>query len=306
MARFGEVYNDFTLLYNSGNYALALELVTAELPNHKDYAAILMCFRIAMLSRLGDVNSAIVELRAALNAGYWYHEGALHGDPDFAALQGNPEFEQLVEQNAVRRKQAIENIKPVLRVLEPKTYPAPLLIAIHGNFSNVDTFADYWKAAQDMGWLVALPQSLQPSWLSGFYDQGDVEAASHEITRHYQQLLSHYNIDTTRIITAGFSRGALIAERIALTQQLPASGFCWIECSLDENLEQILQNAPTGVRAYLVAGQGQDFIPAADALHQQLTAHGIVSTVEYTPNEAHELSVDFPQVLEKAIQFICP
>jgi predicted esterase len=310
VSRIGEVIGQFGDLYGAGSYADALALVINELPQHPYYEAMLLCYSAAMSARLGDTSSAIATFRAALDKGYWYHEGALRGDPDFTSLQAETKFQALVEQCAQRRQVALATVKPVLRVLEPATatsQTAPLLIAVHGGISNVDHDAAYWQPAVEQGWRVALPQSTGLSWVSGLYNWNAMDVALAELDQHYQTLMSQYAIDPADIVLAGFSQGGLVAEQAVLTKRIPARGLLFIEGARDENIAQLIaEHQPYDLRAYFAAGTGQDFIATAELMAQAMREVGIVCEIERMPNRHHDYPASFPQTIARALKFLCP
>lgn len=309
MSTIGELMTRFGELYGAGNYAEALTFITDEIPNHPADNAMLLCFLAAMSARIEDTTAALATFKQALEKGYWYHEGALRSDPDFASLQDIEEFKAIVEQNAQRRQVALATTKPILRVLEKPDTPAsaPLLIALHGNLSNVDGYSVYWQSAVEQGWRVALPQSTRMSWFSGAYDWGDIEVSLGELDHHYQTLITNHNLNPSCIVIAGFSMGGLIAERAVITQRIPASGLLWIEGAPDEEFKQLLaQHQPINFRAYFAAGQSQDFLQTAETLSQTLRKVGIPYQVEILPSLHHEIPDSFTQTLDRALAFLCP
>lgn len=305
MSTFGTVLGQFSELYAAGNYSDALVLVNHSLADLPDYESILLCFSAAMSARLGDTAGALSTFRTALDKGYWYHEGALRGDPDFASLQSDAEFQSIIEQNAQRRQAALAEVKPLVRVLEPAgALPsAPLLIALHGNLSNIDSFASYLQPLVEQGWRVALAQSSRPTWVSGFYDWQDIEVGLTELDGHYQALTA--NGTPSQVIITGFSMGALVAERAAITKRIPASGLFWVEGAPDDQIDELLSaHQPHHFRAYFAAGQSQDFQATAETLSKSLSAAGVPCEIEAMPNAYHDFPATFPQTLERALAFL--
>lgn len=307
MSSIGEVMGRFGEFYGAGSYQDALTLVNSELPNHPNDQAMLLCFSAAMSARLGDSTSALTTFQTALDAGYWYHEGALRGDPDFASLQDIDAFKALVEQNGQRRQAALAETKPIMHVLETAdtALDAPLLIVLHGNLSKVDTYSKSWQSAVEQGWRVALPQSSRLSWLSGLYDWGDLETSLSEFDQHYQTLMTKYAAPS-RLVIAGFSSGGMIAQRVTLSKRVPVQGLLWMESGVDENLKTLIaEHQPFDLRAYFVAGHGQDFIPNAEALAGALEAVGVPCQIEKLLSLYHEYPEPFAPILDRALAFLC-
>jgi pimeloyl-ACP methyl ester carboxylesterase len=301
---FGSVQSKFFAAYNRGAYAEALDQVTREGKLLPQYEAVFLCWRAALLARMNDPADAIRLLKAAYDAGYWYHEEALLGDPDFAVLRELPDFQAQVLHNRFRRQEAQAQISPTLTVMTPSEPAAnyPLLLALHGSLGNSELFVHHWQSAVDLGWVVAVPQSSQPMWVSGFYDWSDQDRASAEIQQHIETLLYDYSID--RIVVAGFSMGGILAQRLVWSGLLKAKGLCLVEgWSLDE-LTQTPTIAGDLPRSVLVAGD--TFADEATRALAAIQAHGITCAFERTSNQYHSFAPEFPDVLARALRFLAP
>jgi len=307
MSSIGELMSRFTELYGAGSYHEALALVDQELPNLPENRAMLLCFSAAMSARIGNTADALSTFNTALDSGYWYHEGALRGDPDFASLQDDPEFKTILTENAQRRQAAFTGIKPFFRVLEnADTSPsAPLLIAMHGNMSNVDGFSADWQSAVDKGWRVALPQSTQAAWLSEAYNWDDIDLGMTELEQHYHALVSA--AAPACVVIAGFSAGAHIAQRAIITKRIAANGLLWVEGRPDPDLKAIaLAHQPHDFRAFFAFGRSQDFAQSAESFVQTFGEVGIACAFESLDTDYHEIPASFAHTLDRALAFLCP
>jgi hypothetical protein len=161
MKEFGQEY---FRLSSEGAHAQAYKLVTREAGRFPERAqGSYYNWRMCSACLMGDGALALQLLKEALAAGHWYDEAGLREDTDLASLQGLPEFERLVELSLRRRSEALAQAKPMLQTFEPEGQPQPypLLLALHGNISNLEESARYWRLATAHGWLVAAPQSSQ-------------------------------------------------------------------------------------------------------------------------------------------------
>ncbi len=308
MISIGELMSKFGELYAAGSYHEALALIQRETPNLPENHAMLLCFEAAMFARTGDTARALSTFRTALNSGYWYHEGGLRGDPDFVSLQNEPEFETIVAENAHRRHDALSAIKPFFQILEkPDTPPsAPLLITLHGNFGSAGGYAAHWQSAVEKGWRVALPQSTQAAWFSNAYDWADIDLGLQELDDHYHSLITSPAAPAC-IVIAGFSRGALVAQRAILTKRIHVNGFLWLEGVPDPDFTQlVLTHKPYDFRAFFAFGRSQDFAKSAGSFAQTLREAGVVCELEILNSDHHEIPASFPHTLERALAFLCP
>lgn len=307
---FEELIYHYTNLYIEQKYQDVFDLVTAEMAKFPAHLGESICVQAAMLSRLGDCSGALEKLHEGLDAGYWYADRALVNDEDFIPLRDNPDFNAIVAECRERQQQAVATVKPSRIVLEPKTqnYPMPLLIALHGNFSHAAGFASHWQPAADQGWLVAVPQSTQFGWANSNGVWTDNDRAIAEVQQHYQELIEQYPVDTSRVVLAGFSMGGQVAMKMALSGTIPALGFIGVEGWIFgvENLLPLLDNiVNSAVRNYLITGANPQFADEGKAVFELLKERGLICKLEQTANLYHDVSPDFPEVLNRALTFIC-
>ena len=309
---FYQMVDQFICLYRDGAYQKALDLLDREAPQYPVGEAMTLAWQSAMLARLGRVDEAIQRLRLAYERGYWYHESALVQDPDFQLLQGNLQFEQVVGLFSMRRMVAAAQTRPALETIVPGGSGLyPLFLALHGNQSSVALSTDFWRSAADRGWLLALPQSSQPTWVSGFAVWNDMAMALTEMHAHLAQLTASYPVDPQRVVAAGFSMGAQVALRMALSPQFHLRGVVVVEAWLPEEsmaeLAQVVKRAPRPApRIYLIAGkENSEYYHMAEEVYSLLQAHDIPCALEGSSNPHHNFPADFDQVLQRALTFIC-
>jgi predicted esterase len=257
------------------------------------------------------VDEAVQLLESAYTLGYWYHEGALRGDPDFAALQNHPLFLGLVERMAARRQAAATSILPDRRVIKPPAAgPYPLCLVLHGNHSNFNTILPYWQSLVDQGWMLAAMQSSQPGWASGVYVWDDVAKALAEIKPQAADLLADPSVDPRGLVAAGFSMGATVAVRMALDPAFSLRGViaheAWITDEILAELKQAAASAPpTQTRVLLMAGQeNTQYVDMALEVHELLTSPGTPCRVMYSSNRQHGYPPDFAAFLQPAATWI--
>ncbi len=265
---------------------------------------------MTMALRLGNAALALQLLNNAIDAGHWYH--GLREDPDFAALYDSPEFDRIVEICAERRAQAIALAKPIVKTRQPDRFspPYPLLMALHGNQSNVELFTPHWTSAVEHGWLVALPQSSQ-AYGPGTFSWNDWEWAIDEVKRHAAVLRAQpaqYPIDPQRVVIAGFSMGAGLAAWLALSDTIDVRGCLLVAPFLSDvdNLLPLLEKRMARrMRVYLVASQDDEYCYGiAQKLAALLPQYGIECEVEWYPEVGHSFPPPFGNRLPDALNFI--
>jgi predicted esterase len=224
-------------------------------------------------------------------------------------LQGLPEYERLVELSLRRRAEALAQARPALRTFEPEeqAQPYPLLLALHGNISNLEESAHHWRLAAAHGWLVAAPQSSQVMG-KGTYGWNDRDWAVREIEQHLAALHDQYAIDPDRIVVAGFSMGGGLATWLALSRVVPARGWIGVNAFLP-NVEGVLPLIEAGrrhrLRAYLIASQRDAACYAiAQRLAAMLPPHGVACELELHPDLGHDFPPQFERSLTSGLDFI--
>ena len=301
---------EFYRLYGEGAYAAAYDLATREMGRFPAWAqSSYYNWRMCAACLMGQPDLALKLFEQALAAGHWYDEAGLREDPDLAALQGRPEFERLVAISLERREQARAGARPELRVFEPHGArpPYPLLLALHGNHSNLADSAERWRSAADAGWLVAAPQSSQVMG-TGTFGWNDREWAVREVGQHYEDLRERYPIDPGRVVVAGFSMGGGLAAWLALSGALPARGFVGVNAYLADPrglVPPLEARGGRGSRAFLIASQRDEACyKIAQQLAELLPAHGVACRLELHPDLGHDFPPEFERSLLPALDFI--
>ena len=296
--------------YGRGEYAQALELLRQEGDNFPDEWR-LYDWRMCMASRVNDTALALQAFKDALAHGFWFSPSLLRDDEDLVALQGAPEFEQMVTVCQQKLAEAEKSARPELLVVPPEgvaARPYPLLIALHGNMSNSGNTVSHMRPVCSRGWLLALPQSSQVMGPAA-YGWHDFEKATHEVQEHYAALAKEYPIDAEKVIMSGFSMGGGLAIWLAVSRASKARGFVVLGPYLRDSdaLKPYLESARAhGVRGYIVMGEqeapaGQENVRRVAEL---LNTHGVPCELELRPDIGHAFPPDFEKSLEKAFEFI--
>jgi len=313
---FSDLRTQMFQLYQKGEYAQALDLITREASRFPTEALRIYYWRICMASLLGETALALQLLEEALEAGFWYAEAQLREDPDLQPLQGLPGFEQLVEVCRKRHAEAQAQAAPALLTLPPEgqcqagLQPCPLLLALHANNRTAEYSLGFWRSAVSEGWLLALPQSSQVISPDG-YTWNDRDWAAREIQEHVATLCEQYAVDPDRVVVAGFSAGGELAIWLALSGTIGARGFIAIGpagsyiSEPDDWVPLIEAGQGRGLRGHLVVGE-QDIISyeGTQALAALLKSRDMPCELEVHPHLGHDFPPEFQQSLIRALDFI--
>ena len=303
-------------LYQSGEYAQALDLATREASRFPTEAWMVYYWRICMASLINDTALALQLLEEALTAGLWYAEAQLREDPDLQPLQGLSKFEQLVEICRKRQAEAQAQAAPALLTLQPEggcqagLQPCPLLLALHGNNRDAEGSVGFWRSSVSKGWLLALPQSSQVRSSDG-YVWNDRDWAVREIQEHVATLCEQYAVDRDRVVVTGFSRGGELAIWLALSGTIEVCGFIAVGPGgpymrePDKWVPIIEASQARGLRGYMVVGE-QDifFYEGTQTLAALLKSRDILCELEVHPNLGHDFPPEFQQSLSRALEFV--
>lgn len=302
--------------YQQGDYAGVLELATAETPNFPEQFHLLYYWRICMAARLADNDLALRLLDELLDSGFWYSETLLRQSPSLADLQGKSEFEARIARSLALQELEQEQLFPllVLRGSERCTEPGdacPLLVGLHANLSTAQASVEFWQAAAETGWLVAIPQSTQAIW-KGAYVWDDREKTAEQLDRQLQILRKQYSLDPDRVVIAGHSMGGEMAIWLAVAGLLPVEGFIALGPGgplIDEveNWTEILNNRRRQeLRGYLILGDEDTTIPQENVvlLGEILNQAGIPTGVEEIMAAGHDFAEEYRDALLRGLNYI--
>jgi predicted esterase len=296
-------------LYQSGQYSSALERLDQSAQSFPDQSPMITYIRICLLALTASPSAALSAFQQALDRGFWYPPAHLHGDPDLASLQGDPEFERLVNVCAGRHAQAAKSAHPERIVLTPAPgtpAPYPLLLIFHGRNADAASSQSFWESLTERGWLVALLQSSQVVGIDS-YAWDDRRRSIEEARQHFAEMSSSYPVHWQRLVLGGFSQGAGLAIWLALQQLLPAAGVIAVAPYL-HNVENLAAQPPAPsanrLRAYLLTGDLDQHQEKFAQIEQLLNARQISYRREKRPGLDHDFPADFDQDLDQALQFI--
>jgi len=307
--KFHRVRGQVFLFYRRGRYREALEAALAAKERFPEKEGEASFWIACLLCRLGDVGGGLKTLQEALEQGHWWGEHSLLKDPDLEPIRDRPEFKRLLEVCKKRQQVAQAQAKPDLLLLlsKRKREKSPLLIAFHWFGGTAQVFAPYWEAAQDHGFLVAVPQSSQVVSEDGF-GWTDREWARREVAAHWERLKSEEGVDPNQVILAGASQGGALAIELALAGELiPALGFIAVVPAIHDPqglAELAKEAAKRGVTGLVITGEHDHFRSATEAFSAQAQEAGLKCELQIVPELGHDFPEDFPSRLGDGLRFL--
>lgn len=305
-----QIFTDAYNLYLEGEYKKAYDLLTKAGPKYAEEGSRVAEWRMDIAARLGQLELSEKILEEALNSGHFYGDYALRKDEDMQLMQGRPLFEALVKRNFKILADAQKKAAPKLEIVNAGTTGKdgkPLLVALHGNSSNVMRFKDYWGALVGSEWLVVLPQSSQVNGKDIFV-WNDMAVVEGELKDHYWKLIQDHPIDPVKTIISGFSKGGHAAIEAALKGYFPMRGFLAVAPYIGDRdaivpLLDSIENKR--LRGYFLLGEKDDeCTPGATWLYEELGKRGFACEMKIFPELAHEFPDDFDSILPEILRFI--
>ncbi|MHB8512391.1 MAG: alpha/beta hydrolase [Actinomycetota bacterium] len=301
----GRIYD----LYNDGDFAEALAELnrhTAHFPLHQDTITL---WKACLAALTGQASLGRWFLEEGIAAGQWWAAQTLR-QPDLGLLQGDPDFERIVETCARNQQAADRNATPMRLVSEPDvTPPWPALVALHGaSWASGVAFARNFRAAIAAGWLLSAPQSTQSSGPER-YGWMDRERAIREVEAHLLQLARGARTDPNRIVLCGFSAGAKLALALPARISTSIKGVIAIVPAIDPSDESIPQQAQSLTaktnRLVLVSGR-RDLHRGigVERFAKEFEASGGTCKLHIEDSLTHEFPKSFDQLLPELLEFI--
>ena len=315
-ASFEEIQQSIQTLYQRGDYTQAYSLATQNAEHFPDQAPLFNYWRICMAVRLGRSAESLSLLSHSLENGFWYGETLLRKSPSLQPLQGEAEFERLVELSQQQQARDQAAIYPLL-TLRPEgacqddENPCPLLIALHSNGSTAQALLDFWKHAASNGWLVAVPQSSQAMWKDA-YVWDDLDVTQSEIEHHLLSLSNRYAVDQRRIVVAGHSMGGEVAIWLVLSGAVEARGFIALapggpNLAEPDNWRELIDRASRRpLRGCLVYGDADPTISinGIKSLASMLHRARIACRLDRMPGVGHDFHPSYTAALLSGLEYI--
>jgi predicted esterase len=297
---FEDLRSEVFRLYLEKRYDDALELVEAEASSHPAEEISTAYWRACLASVSGRRDDALRIIRDVLDRGGWFSLSQLRDDSDFEGLQGDREFEALVDACRARNAEAQAKARPQLVTVEPSTpQPWPLLVALHGNTKTAADSLEHWRPAVEAGWLLALPQSSQVGGPRGFV-WDDREWAAREIKEHLAALASKYR--TSGTVVGGFSAGGALAPWLVVTGVVEADAFIAVGPGHRNPVDWGSLVGESDVRGHVIVGEKDALcLQTAGEIAGALNARGQPCGLEVIPGLGHEFPEDFPARLGRAL-----
>lgn len=260
-------------------------------------------------SLLGDKKEALKWLSKAVDLGMY----SFDGDEDMDNIRGTKEYKKLLAK-ADKLLAAIRDriAEPVVAL--PDGYdpgrPHPLLVAMHGFGGEPQNFSKaFAKACGGRGYILCCPYAPVVMGKAAFH-WGDGEQdglAEKRILESVKLMRSRHNIDTSRIILAGFSQGGYMAFLLGLKHPGLFRGAIPIAGRYDTLLNRHLEKASgEGIKYYILIGELEPENRRQSNLEamSRMMAAGISASLSAYSGVGHAFPGDPVFELDRALEWI--
>jgi hypothetical protein len=169
---FPELAEQIQKHFAEGTYSEGLSLASEKITAFPEEYPTINYWRICLAARLEQFDLANKFLETTLASGIWFADFLLRQSPSLENIQGNGEFERLVEISGQMREADGESVPLLVARPENACGPGdagcPGLIFLHSNLDTAQRNLKQWAHLCAQDWLVAVPQSEQALWAGAY------------------------------------------------------------------------------------------------------------------------------------------
>jgi hypothetical protein len=262
-------------------------------------------------ANLKQYNKCFDILKQGQQEGMFYYMRS--GERPFPAY--TPELEKLDGYEAFQTKnqelldEASKTSKTEFMVQLPDNYietnQYPLMLIMHGGWGSIpDIQINYISEKLKSEFIVAYFQGsiVRASGLRSF----EMEGWQQKIKQGYEEIVSKYSADTSRVILGGPSAGGYRSLILGLEHIIPASGLLlsFPVYPRDSDSTFFIQSAERGLKVAMLCGENDWAIQQQKKLGYLLDKYGIQNRFVVFPEEGHGFPENWPYYLDTSLEFI--
>lgn len=305
-----DVATEARALRDAGDLNAAIAVLERDRDAFPRQLGLTLLLEAELLIASGRTDVAFATLDDALARGCRYRREWILSNPLLAPVRSDPRLDDFADRAQRAYDEASATVKPHLMFAMPDTLPDafgyPLLMVLHGNNVTASETAPFWTKMADAGWVVAVPRSSEIGVSPDTYVWSDRERAATELDLHLDRVKRATQIDTSRIVLAGFSMGATHAIGLALTRRFVVRGFIAVAAWLPHIREfsgLIAGGAGKMLRGYVLVGERDESRDGARDLVAAMTERGLRAKLDERADLGHEYPADMHETLAAALEF---
>lgn len=260
--------------------------------------------------KIGQYEKSLKIWETGHQKGFFY--GIFTHFPIYEPFKQFSKFDDIVNEDNLIRKEAIENSKTVFEVILPENFNHqkyyPLFIILHGGGSSNKRAMKYWNSSiLNKDYIKAFIQSYLYMDMKTFGWGIKDERARAEIKDCYNEIIKNYPIDRENVIIGGMSAGGYTALDVAIHAILPVSGFVAVcpETELEDYDKYSIQKASEkGLKGIIISGEQDYFLAPQKEVYGLLKRFGLQVRFEIVSDSGHEYPKNFENYINRSIQFI--
>lgn len=292
---------DFAAEGNFDSAIIVMEYAVKIFPEEEQWSTTLLA---QLLTRVGKKGEAVAIWKAGMEKGYNYNlintgfNQFYENDSDFLVLR---RIEKARTDTSHIRHEVI------LPVNYTATKDYPVLFIFHGNNRNIEKSKESWvsKIMREEYISVFLQSYIYSNNTNYLWRTGDAKTGR-EFKDIYDQIMSRYTVDTSRIIAAGMSAGGWLALDFAFNRFVPITGLV-LNCPVvpaDIDEEEIGQFVAMNRRIGIITGENDFALEDQKSLVGKINEAGGEGKITINKDSGHEFVKDFPDLLDQYLGWI--
>lgn len=235
------------------------------------------------------------------------------GDRPFPAyipeLEKREGYETFLEKNQVLMDEARKTSMAEYMVQLPDDYNEskkyPLMLIMHGGIGSIPGIQyDYISEKLKREFIVAYFQGsiVRASGLRSF----EMQEWQPKIKQGFEEIVSKYSVDTSRVILGGPSAGGYRSLLLGLDHTIPAAGLLlsFAVYPTDSDSTLFIQSANRGLKVALLCGENDWAIQQQKKLGYRMDTYGINNRFVVFPETGHGFPENWPTHLDTSLGFL--
>lgn len=259
---------------------------------------------------LKDYNKCFEILKKGQSEGFYFVLNIEQAFPSYLKeLEKLDGFQLFLEQNQTLKKATNTIAKTEYMVQLPKAYNKnnnyPILLIMHGGSGSIPHMQYAYNSQKlENEFIVVYFQgsNMDGSYLRSFSRKN----WSSQITTGYNQIISNYSVDTTKIILSGPSAGGYRCIQLGLNNIIPAKGLLLNFSVIPRSIPSTayMGSAERELKVVQLCGENDWAIKQQKEFGYWLDKYTIENRFVVFPEKGHQFPSNFQHHLDTSIEFI--